>query len=343
MIIEPTPTSPRSTIRRVLRLAGLVLPVVLLGAVIGVGVLGPRPDPPPSSSPIAALPSAPPGTSAPSASAPLVAVNLTDPVPPSAFEDLSVADVADVLGEQSGAQRGAAIAVSGFLHVDSSADLVCAGEPGGSVGPWCERLGVLAARPWPSTSSPTARSRAPLRLPPHLRLSIPVGVRLPQAVEDAHEKAQGDVTRVLVVGRFAPTVSGCGRLSRGCGKAFVVERFAWADGLRVALTPLIADPLQTGTKRANPFEAVLRERELPLAAVLTWPDGIARLDPDAAALAAAGPPSEPVWYVRVLEDAGDPGGDRLVRWMLLADRDFGVIGSGRVPATTADAARPGSG
>jgi hypothetical protein len=45
----------------------------------------------------------------------------------------------------------------------------------------------------------------------------------------------------------------------------------------------------------------------------------------------------------VLEDAAKPGGDRLVRWMLLADRDFRVIGSGRVPATTADTARLGPG
>ena len=344
MIIEPTPTNPRSPFRRVLRVAGLVLPVVLLGVVIGAGLLGPRPEPPPPApSQIAGMPDATPLPSAVATATPVTVDSSDDPLPPVEFEDLPVADVAAVMGARSGAPLSATIAVSGFLHVDSSAGLGCMDEPSGSLGPWCERLGVLAARPWPSTSSPTARSRAPLRLPPHLRLSIPIGVRLPQAVEDAHGKAQGDVTRVLVVGRFAPTDPACGGLTRGCGKAFVVERFAWADGVRVALTPLIADPLQTGTKRANPFVAVLRERELPLAAVLTWPDGIARLDPDAAELAAAGPPSEPLWYVRVLEDAGEPGGERLVRWMLLADRDFRVIGSGRVATTTAEAARPGPG
>ena len=57
MIIEPTPTNPRSPLRRGLRVAGLVLPVVLLGAVIGAGLLGPRPEPPPPApSQIAACP-----------------------------------------------------------------------------------------------------------------------------------------------------------------------------------------------------------------------------------------------------------------------------------------------
>ncbi len=227
--------------------------------------------------------------------------------------------------------------------MDGSADGGCPDEPPGSLGPWCKRLGILAARPLTSTSPSTCRIPSHLRLPPHLHLSIPAGVRLPQAVQAAGREPVDDATQVLVIGRFAPAATACARAPWGCGETFVVERFAWADGVRVGLTPLIAEPLQTGSRRASPFSTVLGDAELPLAAVLAWPDGIARLDPDTAALAAAGPPSEPVWYVRVLEDAATPGGDRLVRWMLLADRDFRVIGSGRVPATTAHAVRLGPG
>jgi hypothetical protein len=344
MIIEPTPTSPRSPLRRLLRGAGLVLPVVLLGAVIGTGVLGPRPEPPPpAESPVAVLPSLPPASSAPATPEPLVAVNTDDPVPPAEFEDLPVADIVEVLGERAGSPQGTTIAVSGFLRVDGSADGGCADDPPGSLGPWCKRLGILAARPPMSASSSTCRIPAHRHLPPHLHLTIPAGVRLPQAVKAAGQVSVDDVTHVLVIGRFAPAAAACARAPWGCGETFVVERFAWADGVRVGLTPLIADPLQTGTRRGNPFVTALGEAELPLAAVLTWPDGIARLDPDAGVIAAAGPPSEPVWYVRVLEDAAAPGGDRLVRWMLLADRDFRVIGSGQVPATTADTAGPGKG
>ena len=113
--------------------------------------------------------------------------------------------------------------------------------------------------------------------------------------------------RVVVIGRFGTPPAGCPGEPSDCGDVFVVERFAWADGVRVGLTPLIAEPLQTGSRRASPFSTVLGGSELPLAAVLTWPDGIARLDPDAAAIAAAGAPSEPVWYVRVLEEAAEPG------------------------------------
>ncbi len=347
MIIEPTPTSPRSPIRRMLRLAGLVLPVALLGAVIGAGVLGPRPDPPPPiESPGVALPSDPRASSVPALPTippPLVAANTDGPVPPAAFESLPVADIGDILEVRAASPQGSAMAVSGFLSVDGAAGGGCADEPPGSLGPWCERLGILAARPPTSTSPSTCRIPSHLYLPPHLHLSIPAGVRLPQTVEAAGREYVDDATQVLVIGRFAPAATGCVRAPWGCGETFVVERFAWADGVRVGLTPLIADPLQTGTKRANPFGTVLGDTELPLAAVLTWPDGIARLDPDAATLAATGPPSEPVWYVRVLEDAAEPGGDRLVRWVLLADRDFRVIGSGRVPATTADAAGRGPG
>jgi len=348
MIIEPTPTNPRSPLRRALRVAGLVLPVLLLGVVVGAGMLGPRPEPPPTASPVAELPAATPPSAQPTPGepatpAPLAAINADDPVPPGTFEDLPVADIAEVLRTRAGSPQGTALAVSGFLRVDGSADDECVDEPPGSLGPWCERIGVLTAWPALSTSSPAGRSSSHLHLPPHLDLSIPAGVKLPQTAAVARQGTKGDVPQVLVVGRFEPASTGCPRAPWGCGETFVVERFAWADGVRVGLTPLIAEPLQTGTKRGSPFGTVLGDSELPLAAVLTWPDGIARLDPDAAALLAARPPSEPVWYVRVLEGGASPGGDRLVRWTLLADRDFGVIGSGREPATTADGIRPGPG
>ena len=194
-----------------------------------------------------------------------------------------------------------------------------------------------------SRSSSTCRILSHL-LPPHLHLTIPAGVRLPQAVEAAGREAVDDGTQVLVIGRFARAAAGCARAPWGCGETFVVERFAWADGVRVGLTPLIAEPLQTGTKRGEPLR-----------------HGPRRVGAAAGRRRSPGPTASPAWTLtpplsqrpgpRVSRSGTcgcsrmrpSPGSDRLVRWMLLADRDFRVIGSGRVPATTADAAGLGPG
>ena len=83
---------------------------------------------------------------------------------------------------------------------------------------------------------------------------------------------------------------------------------------------------------------------MPLSAVLVWPDAVAAIDPAAATLAAAGPRSEPVWYLRVLDGARGPGLERRIRWMLLAEKDLRVLGSGRPDGMTAGSgADPGSG
>ena len=338
MIIEPTPTSPRSPLRRALRLGGLVLPVVLLGAVIGAGLLGPRPEPPPPApSQVADAPDATPFPSPAATPGPVIVAAAEDSPPPVAFGGLPVTPVEEALAEREGVPPGAVVAVSGFLRVERPADDACADEPGGVLGPWCGRSAILAGWWWTSMSTLTGP------VPPHLHLAVLPGVRLPQAALAAEENPGGGGAHVVVIGRYGTGAAGCPRAPSDCRDVFIVERFAWANGVRAALTPLIADPLQTGTRRGNPFVKAVGEAELPLAAVLAWPDGIARIDPEAAAIAATGPPSEPVWYVRVLEDAAEPGGDRLVRWMLLADRDFRVIGSGRGPATTADGAGTGPG
>ena len=338
MIIEPTPTSPRSPLRRAMRLGGLVLPVVLLGAVIGAGVLGPRPEPPPPAP--SQVADAPDGTPFPSPTAtpgPVIVAATEDPPPPVALGGLPVTPVVELLAEGQGIPPGAVVAVSGFLRMERPADAACADEPGGVLGPWCERSAILAAWWWTSMSTLTGP------VPPHLHLAVLPGVRLPQAALTAEEYPGGGGAHVVVIGRFGTATAGCPGAPSDCRDIFIVERFAWANGVRVGPTPLIADALQTGTRHASPFGMVLGKRELPLAAVLTWPDDIARVDPDAAPLAEAGPPGEPVWYVRILEGSAAPGGARLIRWMLLADRDFRVIGSFHVAATTADGASTGPG
>lgn len=328
MIVEPTPTNPRSPWRRALRMGGLMLPVVLLTGVVAAGFLGPRPEPPPPapSALVAAVPDTPGSTAAPPAA--------EGPAIPVQFGDLGSVTPGDLVAGRREGRAPAVVAVGGYLRVSPAAD--CADAPGGSLGPWCARTGTLADTSWFPASD-----GAPVR-PPHVHLVVPIGVRLPTAVEGT-AGTDGGENRVLVVGRFAGGAV-CGSAGRDtgarCDDGFVVERFAWVDGVRVGLTPLIADRLDTGTRRPNPFELVLDAADMPLSAVLVWPDAIPGIDPAAATLAAAGPASEPVWYLRVLDGARGPGMERRIRWMLLAEKDLRVLGSGRPVGTTAGAAGP---
>jgi hypothetical protein len=124
MIIEPTPTNPRSPLRRALRVAGLILPVVLLGAVIGLGALGPRPEPPAlEASPVAsqlADASSLPDQTAPPRQTP------AGPLPsfPTVAADLEVLSVPAAQPRLTGA-TGLPIAVAGYLS-DVSGPAECA-------------------------------------------------------------------------------------------------------------------------------------------------------------------------------------------------------------------------
>ena len=110
MIIEPTPTNPRSPVRRALRLAGLLLPVVLFAGVLTAGLAGPRPEPvAPDASGGPVAPNAPSGSLVPVPSAVPAAV-----VPPGGpgrafpavaadLSVLSVAEAQDALAAGTGA------------------------------------------------------------------------------------------------------------------------------------------------------------------------------------------------------------------------------------------------
>ncbi len=337
MIIEPTPTNPRSPVRRAVRLAALIVPVALLAAVVAVGVLGSRPEDRTAPTPAVAGPA---GTTAPSAlspstvpASPSPAVILDgSPEPPGQLGDLSSRTVGEALAAQDEGGAAVALAVTGYLRGLGPVDGACVDEAGGSLGPWCERAATLADAPR------AARDTLLGAVAPHVHLSIPIGVRLPAAVTDATRPAVDGDPRVLVIGRFGASGPRCGIGPDTCEEVLVVERFAWADGARVGLTPLIASRLDTGERRPNPF-AFLDAADLPLSGVLLWPDAVAALDPAAALVAGAGSPSEPVWYVRVLDGARGPGMVRSVRWMLMAERDLRVLGAGRPVAVPAPVRR----
>ncbi len=318
MIVEPTPTTSRAPIRRALGAAVLAVPVLLLLVAIGAGTLGNQaPAALPATTPaasaggpaVAASPAAGAGTSTPARGLAL----------PSQFGDLRVVPVAQAAEVAIGAGPATAVALSGYLWITGT-DPACEPADGEPLGPWCDRRAELVD--WTFANGSTFADDAP----PHVNLVIPAGVRVPSAVATAMTRPGGDGPHVIVVGRFTPTKA-CAEPG-GCDPGFVVDRFAWADGLRMGLTPLLAGPLATSTKRANPF-AVMDAASMPLMAVLVWPDGLGAIDPDAAAVAASRPSSQPVWFVRVLDGARGPGMERRVLWLLLDERELQVIDSGR--------------
>ncbi len=322
-------------------MGGLVLPVVLLGSVMAAGFLGPRPEPPPPPppAPVAVATAAPsadaPATQPPASPAPVEIAAAAPPEPPTQFGDLPTTTPGAVSAARAAGLVPATLAVSGFLKIEPG--LGCADQPGGDVlGPWCARTGILADWWWTAMSTLTGP------VPPHLHVTVPTGVRVPTAVELVAASSSGGGAHVLVVGRFEAGCGLPGATTRDCNQGFIVERFAWVDGVRVGLTPLIADRLDTGTPRPNPFTLALDAADMPLSAVLAWPDAIAAMDPAAATLTTAGPQSEPVWYLRVLDGARSPGTERRIRWMLLAEKDLRVLGSGRADGMTAGAGGRGA-
>ena len=108
---------------------------------------------------------------------------------------------------------------------------------------------------------------------------------------------------VLVVGRRAVRPAACqGWGPAICDDEFVVDRVAWAGGVRMGLTPLVDARLQT-ERRPNPFMTSLDLADMPLLGALVWPEDVWRLDSEAGSVAIAGTPGQPVWYLRVLDGA----------------------------------------
>ncbi len=312
MIVQPTPTNPRTRRLRARHVVGLVVPPALLGLVVLAGFAGPRASVAPPRD--AAQPSALAG----SASSPTASTSPTTAFP-AQFGDLPAIQPSEDV-DQSGLLPSDAIAVTGYLGVDP-AQSGCFDQAGGPFGPWCDRRGILAATPWATSGT------APF--PPHLRVHIPVGVRLPSSIENVTTGSPAPQVPVLVVGRKSVRPAACqGFGPVVCDDELEIDRVAWARGVRVGLTPLVDSRLQT-SRRPNPFTTALDTADLPLLGVLVWPEDVWRLDSEAGAVALQGVPGQPVWYLRVVDGARAAGVGRSVRWMLLAEPDLHVLAAGR--------------
>jgi hypothetical protein len=249
------------------------------------------------------------------------------------FGGLEVVAPSEALVLRSTGDGAGPIVVRGHLKLDAP-DGSCDGGMLGPFGPWCVRSAILAERAWAVTGVDADP------MPVHLHVTLPLGVRAPDVVVRMAVATAGPPIPVVVVGRFVGTPCAPSGLA-WCGDAFVVDRVAWADGVRAAITPLAEDPLETGGRRPNPLSLAIAPRQTPLLAVLAWPDTIARLDPATARAAWRLEASEPVWYLRVIEGEGRAlvykGRPPAVRWTLLDERTLTVLATGDT-AVSADKA-----
>jgi hypothetical protein len=208
------------------------------------------------------------------------------------------------------------LAIAGYFGLDSLPP-GCSGGRLGVFGPFCERTGVLAERPWvggPRTETDLA--------PDHLHAQIPMGVRVPHQASLAGGSLDDSTPAVLVIARFDdPRATPCVPEGRDCGQELVIERIAWVEGRDYPNTATVDPRLERGDltgadlrRRARNASAALAPDGYQLLAVYVLPETLARMHPEAAAGLVA---DQGVWYVRGLRRAGSP--DR-IDW-LVADAE----------------------
>src|SRR5829696_3485002 len=304
MIVQPSPIGPRSRPRRLLRVAGLVIPVALLVAVAGVGLLGPVPDPEPGSGAPTDLPGVAVAETAGPRATPAANAEVAGPAFPTRVGGLDVQGVRWTLEARTHGLAQGVIAVAGYL-VPQGGTASCATEGDRARGAFCRRYGILADGPW--TGEPLPDGGPP---PYHLHAQFPPGVPVP-FIASKRAGGAGGARPVVVLARFDDSrAEPCVPNGGDCGLELVVERVAWFDGdefpREVTVEPMLAVENQPGAElRRQAAYAVssLLPRGYALLTVLVDRATLRAMHPDAAA---GLDDDRPVWYVRGLRAAGGP-------------------------------------
>jgi hypothetical protein len=341
MIVQPAPLGPRGRPRRVLRIVGLVIPVLLLGAVVAAGALGPTPMPAPSGEPAIAVVT----SSAPEAT-PLPAAAPEAPIFPPSIAGLDVHGVHWTLEARNRGLARGVIAVAGFLGLDAIPE-ECLDSRLGLFGPFCRRVAVLGETPW---FGATHNSPDPAGF--HLHPQFPVGVRVPSQASFVALSPSTRTPPVILLARFSdPRAEACVPEGRHCGQELVVERVAWVDGNEYPTTPTVDPAVDDGRtlaelrRDAATAATSLPAGGYPLLTALVDPATVAAVEPDATD--AARRLSGPVWLLRGLRVEGDPA---RVEWRIVARDGRDVLAEGSVEtarfpdmASGADAGGPDDG
>jgi len=297
----------------------IVLPIAVLGAVIGGGVLGGLDAEQAHPSEREAVREVPPPTrSSPPAPTPAP----TDPpgVPlPTSILGLDVQDVGDARAGPRLERPERLVAIGGWLTV-TAADPHCATR-------WylaCPQVGTISASRAGGTS---------------LRIETQPGAPLIGLQrQDPRAGTSSVPSRAIVVGRFTrPLYRECGLQIPECEPVFTVERLAWIrqtererprafgpGATRATWSPELAESAGLAALSdpgARPVDETLVLGQFDRAT-------LALIDPLAAAATTRGDPADPVWYVRAIVWRDTPrGSEPGVGWAVLDDRTREVLGS----------------
>ena len=284
MIVEPASLGPRSRPRRTLRAIALAVPVLLLVAVVGVGLMG-RPSPrtcgsrsrPPRAVAVAD-PSAP-GPDPVVGAGPMVQF-------PTRAAGLEVHGVRSTLeARDRGLVRGGVVAVAGYLALDEQPS-DCVGGGLGIAVPFCERTGVLAEDPWSGVTDDRSRGCRRSTSIRSSRMACASRTSPPAPAGSAAAASPSSCSRGLTMPRAAQCIPG----GRHCGQELVVERVAWIDGEDFPRDrdggPAVSGSAPPATDRAPGGlggSRLLPARGLPAARRPRPPHTLADLDPEAEA------------------------------------------------------------
>jgi hypothetical protein len=295
MIVEPAPAGPRSGHRRGLRIAGLVVPVVLLVGAVIVGITGPPASPtptlPPPAPPAAAVAQPSPGQDGGVAVVPVAF--------PAVAADLAVRTVGDAQAWLGNDTTGP-VAVAGWLtnlHPDGACP-AAGGDTRGVLGPLCDRRARL-------DSDPTADAADQ-----YVYVDIPPGTRLPASLEGSRLP---DAVPVVLVGHTGDFPHPCIGDQNACRSDLDVDRVTWADGTDFDPGPVydayleMAPPWMMIKNLMSAETLAIGWSGTVLQAALIRPSTVGRVDPAAAQAMARKPtPAGLVWYVLGLETGYDP-------------------------------------
>jgi len=282
----------------VLRVAGIVLPVVLLVSAVSAGLVGPREVRPAATARAIAQD---PARDAPSTTADPEATPVATPAPvvfPTVAADLAVLTV-DAAVSRFERAASAPYAIRGYITaVGAYAPCAAAnGDPRGDPA-MCLRhaqLDLLSDDPENG---------------PRLAITITPGTRLPTVLDGP---GPGRPVPIVVVGHPGPRPDPCHPTTQNCGDSFVVERVTWADGEPFEPGPVfdvyldIAPPgwplsnLEAAETLTIGWSGTILQR------VLLRRTTVPMLDVDAARVMAPSPTvATLVWYVLGLETGYDP-------------------------------------
>ena len=333
MIVEPAPANPRSPARRILRLVGVAVPVVLLVAIVAASALGPETTPvaSPDPSAVAVRPNAT------ATQRPVVLADGTTTTFPTTWIGFRVRTVAETRAHRQDGGADGILAVAGYLSygtlpwtcVDAYLDAAAA----------CDGRALLADVDVLPTDGNGGVFGA---IGPHLHPTFAPGVRGPTPSGGRSEPGSEPIP-VVVLGRYTDPIGvPCSPTSRDCGQAFAVERVVWVAGTPWGATLSVDAAMDIEPEVAEIQATVdaatdaLGRGALALRTSVVRPDLLARIDPDAATALPPIPPGDvyrPLTYVRGLVFVYDPsqtlyGRDPEIGWLVANSMTGEVLARG---------------